>query len=83
MLNPVFSIKHMRHLIPLFQNLTAELRDILLEKAESDALEVNMADWFGRLALELIAQGGLGHTFDTLKDEGKGGEFSRAVKEFS
>ncbi|KAI0042915.1 cytochrome P450 [Auriscalpium vulgare] len=83
MLNPVFSIKHMRHLIPLFQNLTAELRDILYARTEDGTTDLNMADWFSRLALELIAQGGLGHTFNTMNADGKGGEFSRAVKEFS
>ncbi|KAI0055542.1 cytochrome P450 [Artomyces pyxidatus] len=69
-LNPVFSVKQVRCMTPLFHNITSQARplsDILHAKAIAGPQEVDMIDWFGRVALELIAQGGLGHTLaDTM-----------------
>ena len=31
--------------------------------------ELDMANWMGRTALELVGQGGLGHSFDKLVDD--------------
>ncbi len=42
--------------------------------------EINVADWMGRLALELIGQAGLGYSFGTL--EGRDDEYYRALKEW-
>ena len=42
--------------------------------------EINVADWMGNLALELIGQAGLGYSFGTL--EGRDDEFSRTLKEW-
>ena len=42
--------------------------------------EVDIADWTGKLALELVGQAGLGYPFGAL--EGRDDEFCRAVKEW-
>ena len=42
--------------------------------------EIDVADWMGKLALELIGQAGLGYSFGTL--EGRDDEFCRALKEW-
>ena len=42
--------------------------------------EINVADWMGKLALELIGQAGLGYSFGSL--EGRDDEFCRALKEW-
>lgn len=47
---------------------------------ENGPQEVNMADWTGRLALELIGQAGLGYSFGIF--EGRSNEFCRVLKEW-
>ena len=42
--------------------------------------EINIADWIGRFALELIGQAGLGYTFGTFED--RNDEYCRALKEW-
>ena len=42
-------------------------------------MDVNVLDWMGRTALELIGQGGLGYSFDPLTRE-TDNEFARAIK---
>jgi len=44
------------------------------------AEEINIADWTGKLALELIGQGGFGYSFGTF--EGRNGEYCRALEEW-
>ena len=43
---------------------------------------VDIMQWFGRTALELIGRGGLGHSFGPLDDE-RTTEYSAAIKEIS
>jgi hypothetical protein len=42
--------------------------------------EINVADWMGKFALELIGQAGFGYSFGTF--EGKNDGFCSAIKEF-
>ncbi|KAI0060136.1 cytochrome P450 [Artomyces pyxidatus] len=81
LLNPVFSIKHMRSMIPLFQQLTHQLQDIIRTQVQGGAQEIDMMEWFALLALELVSQGGLGHSFDSLVLPKRESDFARAVKE--
>ncbi|KAI0059725.1 cytochrome P450 [Artomyces pyxidatus] len=83
LLNPVFSIKHMRSLTPLFHGITHHLCDVLQTKVAGGPAEINMVEWLNRLALELIAQGGLGYTFNSLDPDVEENEFGKAVKEFT
>ena len=82
MLNPVFSLKHMRGLIPIFYPIAHQLRKVLLEQIEGDESEVNMMRWMSRAALEYIGQGGLGYSFQAL-DDTKRDSYSEAIKGFS
>ena len=45
---------------------------------EKGAQEIDLADWMGNFALELIGQAGLGYSFGTL--EGRNDEYCRAAK---
>ncbi|KAI0270687.1 cytochrome P450 [Gloeopeniophorella convolvens] len=78
LLNPVFSSNHMRYMIPIFHRVTRQLRGILDSIAKDGPQEVNISDWMGNLALELIGQAGLGYKFGAL--EGRSDEFSKAFK---
>ncbi|KIJ11452.1 hypothetical protein PAXINDRAFT_177345 [Paxillus involutus ATCC 200175] len=79
MLNPVFSINHLRQMIPIFREIATNLRDAIAEQVKHGPGEVNMLEWLTRTALELIGRTGLGCSFDNLKE---GGEhpYSKAVE---
>ena len=98
MLNPIFSINHMRHMMPMFYDvghkvrtptspgpcraspLTAcfrgllplpflQLRAAIGKRVGGAPAEIDMLNWMGRTALELIGQAGLGYSFDKLMEE--------------
>ncbi|KAF8181261.1 cytochrome P450 [Pholiota molesta] len=62
MLNPVFSVAHMREMIPTFYNITHKLEDAFAKR-------IDVMSWMTRTALELIAQSGLGYSFDPLTED--------------
>ncbi|KAH9073511.1 cytochrome P450 [Lactarius deliciosus] len=80
LLNPAFNIKHMRHMTPIFHRITNQLRENLWSIVSNGPQEINVADWMGKLALELIGQAGLGYSFGIF--EGRDDEYCRALKEW-
>ncbi|KAG6907125.1 hypothetical protein DXG01_010429 [Tephrocybe rancida] len=94
MLNPVFSTMHMRHMMPLFNDVAERLQKALAIKLTSGAQEasypisnhwpfIDILHWMSRTALELIGQSGLGYSFDPLVEGAKPHPFSEAVKGYS
>lgn len=69
LLNPVFSSSHMRYMMPTFYRISHQLRDVLVRMTKGCSAEVDMMDWMTRAALEIIGQGGLGYSFDSLNDK--------------
>ncbi|EEB89978.1 hypothetical protein MPER_11874, partial [Moniliophthora perniciosa FA553] len=67
-LNPAFSVAHMKEQVPIFY----EVKD--------GPKEVDMSSWMGRTALELIGQAGLGYSFDDLKESPREDPFAHAIK---
>ncbi|KAK7040122.1 hypothetical protein VNI00_009927 [Paramarasmius palmivorus] len=65
MLNPVFSIAHMRNMVPMFYEV---------------AHKIDMLSWMARTALELIGQSGLGYSFDELQDEEHAHPYVKTLK---
>ncbi|KAH8985443.1 cytochrome P450 [Lactarius hatsudake] len=80
LLNPAFNIKHMRYMTPIFHRITKQLRENLWSIVSNGPEEINVAEWMGRLALELIGQAGLGYSFGVF--EGRDDEYSRALREW-
>ncbi|KAH9046662.1 cytochrome P450 [Lactarius hengduanensis] len=80
LLNPAFNTKNMRHMTPIFHRITNQLRENLWSTVSNGPQEINVADWMGKLALELIGQAGLGYSFGIF--EGRDDEYSRAFKEW-
>lgn len=66
LLNPVFSTTHMRYMTPIFYQVAHNLRHAITEQVKDGPRDLEMLGWTGRAALELIGQGGLGHSFDPL-----------------
>lgn len=79
-LNPVFSVKHMRNLLPIFTPISEKLCTVLETKIALGQSEIDVYGWAGRTALEFIAQGGLGTSLDSLVD-GEESSHSALVKE--
>ncbi|KAF9482535.1 cytochrome P450 [Pholiota conissans] len=80
MLNPVFSIAHMREMLPIFYDVTYKLRDTFDLKLQNGPQEIDVLSWMTRTALELIGQSGLGYSFDDLKEETVPHPFCLAAK---
>lgn len=80
MLNPVFSIAHMRHMIPIFYSITHKLQDAIAMRVKNRQSEIDMLDWMGRTALELVGQAGLGWSFDPLVEDTVDNNLGTAVK---
>ncbi|EJF63643.1 cytochrome P450 [Dichomitus squalens LYAD-421 SS1] len=85
-LNPVFSVKHLRDMTPLFYQVIHKTRDAIMERVRAGAgakggVELDMLSWSGRTTLEVLGQAGLGHSFDPLTED-RPDEFADAVKDF-
>ncbi|KAG6850715.1 hypothetical protein H0H93_009873 [Arthromyces matolae] len=68
LLNPVFSIAHIR-------NMAIKLK---IDRGEE---EIDILYWMTRAALEMIGQCGLGYSFDTLTEDTVPHPFSKAAKD--
>ncbi|TFK51292.1 cytochrome P450 [Heliocybe sulcata] len=79
MLNPIFSPKHLRDLVPIFRDVAYQLRDAITGKIKNGAEEIDMMDWMTRTALELIGRAGLGYSFNIM-EEGSVDEYGSAVR---
>ncbi|KAI0064111.1 cytochrome P450 [Artomyces pyxidatus] len=82
-LNPAFQMQHLRSMVPLFHKITYEFRKVMRKKLEDDPQEIELMDWLGRLSLEMIAQGGLGYTFESFTPDAENAEFVTAIKDFA
>ncbi|CAE6474313.1 unnamed protein product [Rhizoctonia solani] len=73
-LNPVFTAAHMRNLVllstPTFQNITRYLEDIITSKVQVHGRGTEVVDmyhWMSNVALEMIGQAGMGHSFGVME----------------
>ncbi|KAJ3964220.1 cytochrome P450, partial [Lentinula raphanica] len=83
-LNPVFSVAHLREMFPTFLEITHKLGHTLkgqLQSNNTQTQEVDIISWMGRTALEIIGQAGLGYSFDSLTDESNAHPYSHIIKE--
>ncbi|KAJ3480638.1 hypothetical protein NLI96_g8207 [Meripilus lineatus] len=82
MINPVFSTQQMRQMIPIFYQVARNLQEGIERQLRnpSGSGDIDILDWMSRAALELIGQGGLGHSFDPLVEESQS-VFTNAIKD--
>ncbi|CAA7266959.1 unnamed protein product [Cyclocybe aegerita] len=81
MLNSIFSIAHLREMVPIFYGVTSRLRKTFSTLTQSGPAEVDILVWTTRLSLELIGQAGLGYTFDDLEQGSVPHAYGLASKE--
>ncbi|KAI0718403.1 cytochrome P450 [Cerioporus squamosus] len=83
LLNPAFSIAHLRETLPMMYDVAYRLRDAISARLpEGDRFtEIDMMGWISRTALELVAQAGLGSSLDSLEDD-NASPYGEALKAF-
>ncbi|KAJ3797629.1 cytochrome P450 [Lentinula aff. detonsa] len=81
MLNPVFSIAHMRSMMPIFYDVVDQLRNALNQRVQDGPQEIDLLNWMARTALELIGQSGFGYSFDNMVDDVPKHKYSVVVKD--
>ncbi|KAF9557445.1 cytochrome P450 [Agrocybe pediades] len=80
MLNPVFSIAHMREMSLIFYEVAHKVRKVFEQKVKNGPAEIDVMEWMTRLALELIGQSGLGYSFDELTENAVPHRYGEAAK---
>nr|AVI01412.1 steroid 19-hydroxylase [Thanatephorus cucumeris]QDJ74241.1 cytochrome P450-1 [Thanatephorus cucumeris] len=81
-LNPVFTAAHMRKLTPIFHSITHYLEDVVASKVRASGGKTGIVDmytWMSNVALEMIGQAGIGHSFGVM--EGKEPEYIDASRQ--
>ncbi|KAI5116490.1 hypothetical protein M0805_000624 [Coniferiporia weirii] len=81
MLNPVFTSKHMRDMLPMLYPIAHQANG-LSHDVRSGKEHIDVMSWVSRGALEYIGQGGLGYSFSALDKEKKTNSYSDALKMF-
>ncbi|KAI0760059.1 cytochrome P450 [Fomes fomentarius] len=79
-LNPVFSVRYLRDMVPTFNKIAEELITVLRKKVIVPQAEVDVSQYCSRYSLECIGRSGLGYSFGSLDQDGT--DYSRALKEF-
>ncbi|KAJ7596328.1 cytochrome P450 [Mycena floridula] len=79
--NPIFSSKELKALVPVLYDISEKLGDVISrEIGDAPGAVLDMSEWMSRVALETIGQGVLGHSFDPL-DSPQNNPYSAAIKE--
>jgi len=72
-MNPAFSLTHIRSLLPNFYEKAHDVRSIWSSKIDSkpsQGTEINVLDTLSHMALDIIGETGFGYHFNSLTDEG-------------
>ncbi|KAJ7166310.1 cytochrome P450 [Mycena crocata] len=82
MLNPLFAVKHLKDLTPLFFQTSQKVRDTILYQlgAKKEPRVVNVHYWASRHTLELISQTAFGRSLDPLNSEDSAHPYTLAVR---
>lgn len=82
MMNPVFSIAHMRNMMPMFDRIAKKLGKAIESRVADGPREIDILNWMSRTALEMIGQSGFGYSFDDLVEDEATHRYCAAVKSF-
>ncbi|KAJ7227219.1 cytochrome P450 [Mycena pura] len=82
MLNPLFAVKHVKSLTPMFFQRANKLRDTFLDglRIKDEPRALNMHFWSSRLTLELVSQASFGRSLDPLTSEDSVHPYTVAVR---
>ncbi|EIN05371.1 cytochrome P450 [Punctularia strigosozonata HHB-11173 SS5] len=79
LMNPVFSMAHMKYMVPQFYDVCHQLCDVLTTQVAEGEREIDILVWMTRTAMELIGRAGLGYSFDPLT-ENSDNHYASAIK---
>ncbi|TEB34532.1 cytochrome P450 [Coprinellus micaceus] len=81
LLNPMFNMAHLRGITPTFYDVAYRMR-VTIGKHISygHSAEIEMLPWATRAALELVGQGILGHSFESLEEANSMGTYTTTLK---
>ncbi|KAI0642535.1 cytochrome P450 [Trametes meyenii] len=79
-LSPVFSVRYLRDMMTMFNQVAQELTDTLRSQVPPEGTEVEISEYLSRFALEAVGRTALGYSFGPLDLHGT--DYSRALKEF-
>ncbi|KAI0628868.1 cytochrome P450 [Trametes polyzona] len=69
LLNPVFSVGHLRHMTHIFYGIARKLRKAMEDRIGPDGNIIDVNGWMARTTLEMLGQAGLGYSFDNFVDD--------------
>ncbi|KAI0669375.1 cytochrome P450 [Trametes maxima] len=81
LLNPVFSVAHLRNMTHIFYEITRKLVVAIEARIGEESAVIDINGWMARAALELLGQAGLGYSFDSFVEDSTD-EFGESVKMF-
>ncbi|KAI0764540.1 cytochrome P450 [Trametes elegans] len=79
-LSPVFSVRYLRDMMGMFNQVAQELVDTLKAEIPPEGVEVELSEYLSRFALEAVGRTALGYSFGPLNVHGD--DYSLALKEF-
>ncbi|OJT08558.1 Docosahexaenoic acid omega-hydroxylase CYP4F3 [Trametes pubescens] len=68
LLNPVFSVAHLRNMTHIFYGITHRLQKAIETRVGKDGDVIDVNGWMARTTLEMLGQAGLGYSFDNFID---------------
>ncbi|KAH9941100.1 cytochrome P450 [Epithele typhae] len=83
MLNPVFSVAHLRNMTHIFYHVAHRVDKAIKARlpTTAPAQEVDINDWMSRATLEMLGQAGLGYSFDDFAGD-SADEYGESIKLF-
>ena len=67
---------------PVRCHVRLQLRVAIEQRVRGAPAEIDMLNWMGRTALELIGQAGLGYSFDPLQEDVTPDVYAEAIKAY-
>ncbi|KAI0823809.1 cytochrome P450 [Trametes gibbosa] len=69
LLNPVFSVGHLRNMTHILYGIAHRLHKAIETRIGKDGSEIDVNGWMARTTLEMLGQAGLGYSFDNFIDD--------------
>ncbi|KZT00829.1 cytochrome P450 [Laetiporus sulphureus 93-53] len=79
LMNPAFSPNRLRTMLPIFYSVARKVRVALATRVDDASKEIDILHWLGRASLEIIGQGSMGWSLDSLVSEGNN-QYAEDVK---
>ncbi|KAJ3524791.1 hypothetical protein NMY22_g10851 [Coprinellus aureogranulatus] len=80
LLNPAFSVAHLRTFTPTFYGVAKRLEQSLRQGVSEGQSEVDILGWMTRTAVELVGLSGFGYSFDSLALDAVEHRYTKSLK---